>query len=94
MRENAAEMTLTLDFGYEAGLSQTYTWLLNFMNGIFDRRSMSVITFGPGGYGDEVSRRNYYEVFPILFQQVDGFQHDVKGRFRLILSYDLAEDVL
>lgn len=90
--DNVDDQTLTLTFGYETGLSQLYDWTVNFMNGIPDKRSMSVITFGAGGFGDEVSRRNFHEVFVLSFEQINGFQLDIKGRFRVVLSYDFSED--
>jgi hypothetical protein len=92
VRDDVSNNTVTLTFGYEAGLRELYLWMLNFVDGIADIRSMSVITYGAGGFGDEVSRRNYFEVFPLSFEQINGFQSDVKGQFRVVLSYDFSED--
>ena len=94
VREDGTHNTLTIDFGYEAGLGETYGWTQQFIEGLDERKSMSVITYGPGGYfeDDEISRRNYFEVFPIRFEQIDGFSTDVYGRFRFVLSFDWAED--
>ncbi len=93
VRENDGDNTLTMVFGHEAGLREVYDWIMDFVAGRTDRRAMSVITFGAGGFGDEVSRRNYYEIFPISFEQINGFQYDIKGRFRMVLSYEFFEDV-
>ena len=55
---------------------------------------MSVLTYGAGGFGDEISRLDYYEVFVLSFEQINGYQLDIKGRFRVVLSYDFFENNL
>lgn len=93
VREDDSHNTLTIDFGYETGLYGLYNWIAQLADGLYEPKSMSVITYGPGGYQeDEISRRNYYQVFPLRFEQIDGFSTDVKGRFRVVLSFDWAED--
>lgn len=99
-REDRTAQTLTIIFGYESGLSEVYAWterVAGYVAGINpgeEKKSMSVITWGPGGpdQNDEIARRNYFEVFPIRFEQIDGFSTDIKGYFRLVLSFDWAED--
>ncbi len=86
------ESTLTLVFGYEAGVFETNAWIDNFVGGIFDKRSISVITYGPGGFGNEISRKNYYECFPMSYKQIGGFNVDEKGKYRIVISFDLEED--
>ncbi|MFT5398148.1 MAG: hypothetical protein ACI9LO_002369 [Planctomycetota bacterium] len=58
--DDTSNQTLTLTFGYKAGLAELYDWTVNFTNGISDLRSMSLISFDASGFGDEISRRNYY----------------------------------
>jgi hypothetical protein len=92
--DDVDNQTLALTFGFENGLRPLYDWTESFIDGIADKRAMNVLTYGAGGFGDEVSRRNYYEVFVLSFEQINGFQNDIEGRFRVVLSYDSSEDDL
>ena len=90
--DDVENQTLKLTFDFENGLRGIYDWTKDFEDGIHALRAMSVITYGPAGFGDEISRRNYFETFVLSFEQINGFQNDIEGRFRVVLSYDASED--
>lgn len=79
-------ITLTLDYT-EAG--QMYQWVRDTAAGTGGKRVMSIIQEVNGA---EVSRRNYYEVFPIWYQQTTGFGQVEKLKEKVILSYDFDEN--
>lgn len=86
---NTNERTVTLTFDYtEAG--GIYQWVKNFCIGIADLRSMSIIRKNAGGA--ETGRHNYYNCFPIEYQQISGFGQDIKLKERVVLSYDWDEE--
>jgi hypothetical protein len=92
--DNGGDQTLTLTFGYEAGFSETLLWIESFADGTGVKRAVSVITYSDDTLTTETHRQNYYEVFPIRFEQIDGFGTDIKGRYRLVVSYDVTEQAL
>ena len=80
--------TITLTFDYtEAG--QMYQWVRDIAIGTGSKRAMSIIQ---EVNGSEVSRRNYYEVFPIWYQQTTGFGQIEKLKEKVVLSYDIWDD--
>lgn len=79
--------TVTLTFDYiESG--EAWQWSHDTGEGLGQNRSMSVIQ---ETNGLETSRTNYFEVFPILFQHVDGFGQPEKTKIRLVLAYGVSE---
>ncbi len=87
----AVNAPVGLPLGYEEGFSETLLWIERFADGVGVPRSMSVISYADDDLLTETSRQQYFGVFPIRFEQIDGFATDVKGRYRLILSYDESE---
>lgn len=65
-----------------------YQWVRDIAAGLGSRRDMSIIQ---EVNGSEVSRRNYYEVFPIWYQQTTGFGQIEKLKEKVVLSYDFDE---
>jgi hypothetical protein len=79
-------MTLTFDYA-ESGY--VYQWVREIAAGINYKKSMSLIT---ESNGVEVSRRNFYDCFPISFQQTTGFGQVEKLKEQVVLSFDFWED--
>ena len=44
------------------------------------------------GTGDEISRRNYFGVFPIQYQQSSGFGQFEKLKEKVVLAFDYSQD--
>ncbi len=79
-------ITLTFDYAEAGGI---YQWVSDIAEGVGLKHSMSIIQ---EVNGVEVSRRNYFEVFPILYQQTTGFGQIEKLKEKVVLSYDFAAD--
>lgn len=80
--------TVTLIFDYtEAG--DIYQWTKNIAEGFPEKKNMSVIT---EVNGSEVSRRNFFGVFPISFQYTTGFGQVDKLKERVVISFDFWEN--
>jgi hypothetical protein len=92
--DDEGDKTLTLEFGFEFGLYEMYLWIDDLVDGIGEKRSVVVSTFAPGNLSEPIDRQNYSGVFPIRFEQVDGFGTSVNGKYRVVLSYDEAENAL
>jgi hypothetical protein len=80
--------TITMTFDYNE-TSTAYQWIHEIAEGFGTRRNGSVIQQNAAGH--ELSRMNYYEVFPISFQHISGFGQADKGKFRLVLAYGFSE---
>jgi hypothetical protein len=84
---DAVNRTITLTFDYiESG--DAFYWARNTAIGSESRRSMSVIQESGG---TEVSRTNYFEVFPIVYQQLTGFGQVEKFKVRLVIAYGYSQ---
>ena len=81
--------TLTLSYGINEGRG-ILAWVESIIQGPHDLRSMSVIEVDNGG--TEISRRNYFEVFPIKYEIYDGFGMYTKIKARVVISYAWGED--
>lgn len=79
-------LTLTHESNEGGGIAQ---WVETIVQGNSDKRSMSVIQ---EINGIETSRKNYFEVFPIMWEIYDGFALDTKLKARIVLSFDFEED--
>jgi len=79
--------TITLTFDYiEAGGS--FDWTRETAMGNDHKRNMSIIH---EENGVEIFRTNYFETFPIIYQQFTGFAQVEKVKVRLVISYDFSE---
>jgi hypothetical protein len=94
VRRNETDNTLTLVFGYERGLAELYGWVSDLATGIGEPRTVAVTRYAAGGFVEVVERTTYAGAFPIRFEQIDGFGTDIYGRYRVVLSYDSAENGL
>lgn len=86
-REDRANRTVMLTFVLEEG-NGIWTWVRNTVQGAYDFRDMSLIRTNTEGH--EVSRRNFWDCFPIRYEQSAGFDLDTRVRARVILSYNQA----
>ena len=78
-------MALTYPIAEGNGLK---TWSRNILSGIPDLRSGSVIQESGGV---EVSRENYYGMFPLSWEIFDGFGLHDKIKARVVISFDFHE---
>lgn len=78
-------MTLTYPIAEGGGI---WGWALNNLIGINDKRSGSVIQVENGF---EVSRENYFGMFPITWEIFDGFGLYDKIQARVVISFDFHE---
>jgi len=88
---NQAEKTLTLTTNYNQG-GGLFEWVHNFANGTFDLRTISLIYQTWSGLPTEIGRNNFYECFPISYQQISGFQPGTAGKQRLVIAYSVCEN--
>lgn len=72
-------VTLTYDFVEGNGI---YDWVMATKSGIGIKRSMSII---------DTDWTNYFGVFPIKYEIIDGFGLDTKVKASVVLSYDVSE---
>lgn len=80
--------TITFTFDYaEAGY--LYDFSRDIAQGTNYKKNLSLIT---ENNGVEVSRRNFFETFPISFQQTTGFGQVEKLKEKVVLSFDFWED--
>jgi hypothetical protein len=79
--------TITLIYDYtEAG--KMYEWVRETAKGLAGRRVLAIIQ---EVNGTEISRRNYFEVFPIWYQQTTGFGQIQKLKEKVVLAYGWDE---
>ncbi|MGH9139988.1 MAG: collagen-like triple helix repeat-containing protein [Vicinamibacterales bacterium] len=79
--------TITLTFDYiEAG--DAFEWTRQVATGLDSTRAMSIIHEEGGA---ETFRFNYFEVFPLIYQEFSGFGQVEKGKVRLVIAYGIAE---
>ncbi len=79
--------TITLTFDYtEAG--NICKWVEDTASGLETKQDLSIIQ---EVNGTEVSRRNYFEVFPIWYQQTTGFGQIEKLKEKVVISYNRDE---
>lgn len=88
--EENRTLTLTYD-GDEAG--GIFEWAKVNAGHRTENRELSVIEPDPGSDDpfSEISRMNYFEVFPIRFQVVDGFGSSLKQKHQVVLTYARRE---
>ena len=86
-REDRTNRTVTLTFVLEEG-NGIWTWVRNTIQGTSDFRGMSLIQTNSAGH--EVSRRSFWDCFPIRYEQSAGFDLDTKVQARVVLSYNQA----
>jgi len=89
---NEKQRTLTISGDY----SETEA-LLDWANDIATQgtssqglRDMTVVYHDKSG--TEIGRNNFYNCFPIRYQQIDGFGQDIFGKEEVVISYDLAQN--
>ena len=68
-----------------------YDWARYMAEGTDYKRNMSLIT-RINGTGDEISRRNYFGVIPIQYQQSSGFGQFEKLKEKVVLAFDYSQD--
>jgi hypothetical protein len=78
-------MALTYSIVEGAGIA---AWVNTVRSGVADKRAASVIQEESGV---EVSRENYFGIFPISWELFDGFGLHDKIKARLVLSFDVHE---
>lgn len=79
--------TITLVYDYtEAG--RLYRWVRETATGVAGRSVISIIQ---EVNGSEVSRRNYFECFPIWYQQTTGFNQIQKLKEKVVIAYGWDE---
>jgi len=79
--------TITLTYDYNEG-GDLYNWVKETIQGIGAKRSSSIIETTNGDPTTEISRINYFECFPIKFEQFYGFGLNTKLKTRIVISYD------
>ena len=89
VNETTRKITLTFDYIEAGGI---WDWVHNFIQGIPDKRSMSVIQNDPANPDRELSARNYYEVWPILYSQSEGFSLPQKAKEKVVLTFSRSEE--
>jgi len=84
-------MTVTLIMDYVEG-SGIYQWAKNTVSGLQDRRDMSIIETADGNIQSEISRRNYYECLPKIYEIFYGFGQSDKLKARVVIAYGFWEE--
>ncbi len=89
------EQTLTLTFEYAEGGDILAWWMQanhDASQGFVNNRNLSVIRQElVGTQRREILRINYYDVYPIRYQQIGGFGQREKLKERIVLRYRLRE---
>lgn len=88
VEDDTANRTLTLTYDMDEGKG-IFPFVKSTYKGEGQKKALSVIEWVNN---QEVSRRNYFECFPLSYEQFTGFELDIKIRARVVLSYDFAED--
>ncbi len=89
----ARTLTVTLDYVEGGGL---FTWVDEIarlgtgLDGL-RRRSLSVIQDTSPCSGNEAGRTNYFEIFPIRYENFTGFGQAIKIKERVVIAYALQE---
>jgi hypothetical protein len=87
VQDDAVNRTLTLTLDYIEG-GGFWSWVVAIAEGRDGNRSGSVIQMD----GDqEIGRTNYYECFPIRYEQFTGFGQVEKLKERLVIAYGFSE---
>lgn len=73
-------ITLIFDFGEGGGIIQ---WAHNIGEAGTTTHGKKAIHVNDGGLGTD-----YFGCFPIAIQQISGFERDIKGRMKVVISYD------
>ena len=85
VRDSPSGRTLTLWFDYGEG-EPVYGWVRETaQSGSSVVGTRSITVHWPGG------SRNYFGAFPIAWQLVDGVERAVRGRQRVVISYNRSE---
>ena len=79
-------VTLSYDITEGFGLA---SWVRFMAQGLAPNQTMSVIQQDSGG--NETSRTNFYEVFPVSWEIYNGFGLHNKIKARIVLSFDFSE---
>lgn len=91
VEDDPVNRTLTMTFDYTEG-GGIFQWVWNVaIHGTsgFGKKSLSVIEESSPGV--EIGRTNYFECFPIRYEQFTGFGQPEKVKERVVLSYDWSE---
>lgn len=80
--ETNRTLTITYDFVEGFGL---FNYMAYIVSGVPDKRSLDLI-YESGGV--EISRENYYGVFPMKYEQYYGYGLSSKIKGRITMSYD------
>jgi hypothetical protein len=79
--------TVTLTYDYTEG-GGIWSWVSDQGAGTVQKRAMSVI-FEENFV--EVSRTNYFGLFPVAYEHLTGFSQPEKVKERVVISYDFSE---
>lgn len=85
---NESNRTMTLTYRYNEGKG-ILPWVKELIEGIADKRSVSIIE---EDNGTEISRKNYYECFPIKYEQFEGFSLYAKLQTRVVIAFGSVAD--
>jgi len=80
--------TITLTFDYIEG-GGIWDWVQSTAQGLVANRAMSLIQMEDGF---EVRRTNYFECFPIQYQQFTGFGQIEKAKERVVIAFGFSEE--
>lgn len=87
VEHDAAHRTLTMTFDYVEG-GGIWFWVVNTAQGQGQNRALSVIEMNGNV---ETGRTNYFEVFPIRYEQFTGFGQVEKLKERVVIAYGYSE---
>lgn len=78
--------TITLTFNFdEAG--ETFLWIFNTLKGGEPPTDMSVVETPDGTFENETSRRLFFNVIPIRFENIYGFGQDAKMKLQVTIAF-------
>jgi hypothetical protein len=87
VHQDATARTLTMTFDYVEG-GGVFQWVTNVAQGDTQRRAISLIQMNGN---QETGRTNFFECFPIRYEQFTGFGQVEKIKERVVIAYGFSE---